>query len=190
MSNNITLQENNVSIDTNNTELATILNTINNLPSAGGGTNANEVMAGFFNDTIEVLDNEYITYTHSYCICNKSKLKVIRLAGLTTLNGYAISSCTAVHTIEFAILTKMVGVCFNGLTALETLIIRTPSVCSLANASALSRTKIESGTGYIYVPDNLVDSYKGATNWSTYANQILPLSSLEDDGGIGGGGAP
>ena len=72
----------------------------------------------------------------------------------------------------------MVGVSFNGLTALEKLIIRTPSVCSLANASALARTKIESGTGYIYVPDNLVDSYKTATNWSAYAAQIKPISEL------------
>ena len=32
--------------------------------------------------------------------------------------------------------------------------------------------------GYIYVPDALVDSYKTATNWSTYADQIKPLSEL------------
>lgn len=172
----MTLQQNNTTISTNNTELASILNTINNLPSSG--SNPNEYMAGFFNDTIEELDNEYITYTHSYCICNKSKLKKIRLSGLTTINGYAISSCTAVHTIEFEILTKINGVAFNGLTALETLIIRTPSVCTLANASTLARTKIEGGTGYIYVPDNLVDSYKSASNWSTYASQIKGLSEL------------
>ena len=33
---------------------------------------------------------------------------------------------------------------------------------------------------YFYVPDNLVDSYKAATNWSTYANQIRPISELSD----------
>lgn len=33
--------------------------------------------------------------------------------------------------------------------------------------------------GYIYVPDALVDSYKNATNWSVYAEQIKPLSELE-----------
>ena len=32
--------------------------------------------------------------------------------------------------------------------------------------------------GYIYVPDALVDSYKKATNWVTYADQIKPLSEL------------
>ena len=33
---------------------------------------------------------------------------------------------------------------------------------------------------YFYVPDNLVDSYKAATNWSTYAAQIRPISELAD----------
>ena len=32
--------------------------------------------------------------------------------------------------------------------------------------------------GYIYVPDALVDSYKTATNWSVFADQIKPLSEL------------
>lgn len=34
--------------------------------------------------------------------------------------------------------------------------------------------------GRIYVPDNLVNAYKNANGWSTYADQILPLSSLEE----------
>ena len=31
---------------------------------------------------------------------------------------------------------------------------------------------------FFYVPDDLVDSYKEATNWSTYADQIKPISEL------------
>lgn len=38
MNNKETLQENNTTISANNTELASILNTINNLPSSGGTT--------------------------------------------------------------------------------------------------------------------------------------------------------
>lgn len=34
------------------------------------------------------------------------------------------------------------------------------------------------GIGHIYVPDALVDSFKAASGWSTYANYILPLSEL------------
>ena len=167
-------------LGTQETTIDNIITALQGKTSGGGGSgvNPNEFLASFLNDTLEVIDNEFVTSTHSYCICNKSKLKMLRLSGLTTLAGYAVSSCTALHTAEFDILTKMVGVSFNGCTALEKLILRSSTMCSLANASALARTKIESGTGYIYVPDNLVDSYKGATNWSTYANQIKGLSEL------------
>lgn len=61
-------------------------------------------------------------------------------------------------------------------------------MCTLGNANAFSNCYHILGTvnatynpeglkdGYIYVPDALVDSYKAATNWSTYASQIRPLS--------------
>ena len=32
--------------------------------------------------------------------------------------------------------------------------------------------------GRIYVPDNMVDALKTATNWSTYSDIIVPLSTL------------
>ena len=40
---------------------------------------------------------------------------------------------------------------------------------------------IANGTGYIYVPDNLVEDYKVAANWSTYASQIKPLSEYVEE---------
>ena len=52
-------------------------------------------------------------------------------------------------------------------------------VPTLDNAQAFTGTPIKDGTGYIYVPDSLVESFKSATNWSTYANQIKGLSEME-----------
>ncbi len=55
-----------------------------------------------------------------------------------------------------------------------------PNVTSVPTLSsnAFSNTIIAGGTGYIYVPDTLVDSFKSETNWSTYADQILGVSEL------------
>ena len=47
---------------------------------------------------------------------------------------------------------------------------------SLNELYAFYNTPIANGTGYIYVADTLVDSYKTAENWSVYASQIKPLS--------------
>lgn len=85
-----------------------------------------------------------------------------------------------IQTADFAAVTNINRTAFTDCRHLETLIIRTPSVCVISDISvALRGSKIASGTGYIYVPDNLVDSYKTATNWVALANQIKPISALE-----------
>ena len=65
-------------------------------------------------------------------------------------------------------------------TQLETVICRATTVPTMGSTygtyGIFGGSKIASGTGYIYVPDDLVEDYKAATNWSTYAAQIKPLS--------------
>lgn len=64
----------------------------------------------------------------------------------------------------------------GGCTALVALIIRdTSAVSALRSSTKLNGTPIAAGTGYIYVPSSLVDSYKTATNWSTYSSQFRGL---------------
>lgn len=65
---------------------------------------------------------------------------------------------------------------FYGCSSLETLIIKGTNVMTCSNTDMLTNSGIAAGTGYIYVADDLVDSYKKATNWSVYADQIKPLS--------------
>ena len=48
----------------------------------------------------------------------------------------------------------------------------------MSNINMLQSTPIANGTGYVYVPDDMVDTYKSATNWSTYASQIKGMSEL------------
>ena len=59
-------------------------------------------------------------------------------------------------------------------------------MATLANTNAFTNTPIKSGAGYIYVPAALVDSYKAATNWSVYADQIRAIEDYPD---ITGGAA-
>jgi hypothetical protein len=61
-----------------------------------------------------------------------------------------------------------------------TLIIRSPNVATLENTNVFNSTPIKSGTGYIYVPRSRVDSYKAASNWSTYAAQIRAIEDYPD----------
>lgn len=69
----------------------------------------------------------------------------------------------------------MFGNCGN----LVKLIINNSKVLPMTNTNMLIGTQIGSGTGgYIYVPDNMVNTYKSATNWSRYASRIKGISVL------------
>ena len=63
-------------------------------------------------------------------------------------------------------------------TNLITLIIDNPNLFTMTATSMFDNTPIANGTGYVYVPDNMVETYKSATNWSDYSSQIKPISEL------------
>ena len=81
---------------------------------------------------------------------------------------------------DFPSATSIGNNAFNGCTKLTSLILRSETMATLSSTGALSGTPIASGTGYIYVPAALVDSYKAASNWSTYANQIRAIEDYPD----------
>ena len=78
------------------------------------------------------------------------------------------------------------GGAFRECINLKSLILRSETQTELSSTNAFTSTPIASGTGYIYVPKSLVDSYKSATNWSVYANQFRALEDYTVDGTITG----
>lgn len=107
-----------------------------------------------------------------------SKLCQVNLPLVTTIMSFTFRD-TAIQKVDFLSLNNIESYAFIYARQLDTLILRNSSICTLEDTNAFNSTKIAAGTGYIYVPDNLVDSYKTATNWVTFANQIKPISELE-----------
>ena len=88
------------------------------------------------------------------CFGNQKSLTYVKLPNtLTNIGNYAFKDCSSLVTF----------IC-NATTP--------PTLAS----EVFTNTPIASKTGTIYVPDDSVDAYKGATNWSTYADIIKPLS--------------
>ena len=133
----------------------------------------------FPNSGIQQADFPLVTTIGSACFSMAKNLTSANLPLVTALPTDAFRN-SSIRTADFAAVTNINRTAFTDCTSLETLIIRTPSVCVISDISvALRGSKIAAGTGYIYVPDNLVDSYKAATNWVALANQIKPISALE-----------
>lgn len=107
--------------------------------------------------------------------------------GLTSITilgpaGFAYTSCdkcTALKTIDIAAMkgTHNYYSPFSNCSALESFIVRSmPNGVPTIQSGWFNGTKIASGDGYIYVPDDKVDAVKAATNWSTYSARIRALS--------------
>lgn len=110
-----------------------------------------------------------------------------------TIRACAFRECKSLVLVDIPNVKTIVGDnwdanAFQNCSALKCLILRNEeTICSLSHTGALSSTPIKAGgTGYIYVPSALVDSYKAATNWSTYADQFRALEDYTVDGTVTG----
>lgn len=76
--------------------------------------------------------------------------------------------------------------CFSYQGKLEALILSANEVSTLSASNAFANSAIAKGTGYIYVPSALLEQYKVATNWATYANQFRAIEDYPEICGDGG----
>ena len=110
-----------------------------------------------------------------------SALTSVNLPKLTKVDTAGFLQCAALTRVDFPFVTRIESSGFYGCSALKTLILRSETVCVLGGTNVLQGTAIAKGTGYVYVPDALVDAYKTASNWTTHANQIKGISELEGE---------
>ena len=96
--------------------------------------------------------------------------------GCTKLEEIDISSFTTTSRLNKSLGTSGM---FNNCTKLKKIIINNPNLFIMTGTDMLRNTPIANGTGYVYVPDNMVETYKAANNWSTYANQIKGISEMD-----------
>ena len=159
----------------------TSLTSINlpNLKSVGGG--------GFNYCTslteVNLPSLKSVGYTgFSYC----TSLTSVNLTNLTSVGSYGFNNCTSLTSINLPNLKSVGGGGFSNCRKLIKLVMRIEQLVTIGNSNAFESTPIASGTGFIYVPSALVESYKTATNWSVYANQFRALEDYTVDGTITG----
>ena len=164
--------------------------------------------AGCSNITYVSLPN-CTTFTGPRHFSGCSKVSAVNLPKLTTITdaNQTFADMANITEISLPSLTKLPGVnatfirgaklkkvsmpllggqsigtnCFRDCHYLATLVLGGDTLNPLSATTAFSGTGDWSATGLrIYVPDDLVDSYKTATNWTTLANKIRPMSELEE----------
>lgn len=127
------------------------------------------------------------------CFSHNNSMRILIMPeSISQIGSYAFSSCNALETVVLSQNVTIIGEQgFSFCAALQALILKSTTPPSLGGWG-IEGTLIDSGTGSIYVPDGtttdaedntitIVEAYKAATNWSTYAAQIFPISQLAID---------
>ena len=160
------------------------------------------VMNSIIDRTITEYKDDAVTKIGDYAFYNCTALSVVDVPNVESVGGYAFAfgqlvsvtlpkitelgydalrNCASLTMVDMPIVKLIRNSAFR-YTNLTTLLLRANAVVTLHNTGAFGGTPLESGTGYIYVPRALVDSYKTATNWSTYAAQFRALEDYTVDG--------
>lgn len=149
-----------------------------------------------FTNTVEIVGDEALTNSiidrsitelHDNISTSIGQYALRGCAALTNVNFPSVTStgmasmyqCTALEKADFASTVAFGNNTFYGCSALKALILRNADAVSTLTGN-LSGTPIASGTGYIYVPAALVDTYKAASGWSTYAAQIRAIEDYPE----------
>lgn len=147
----------------------------------GGGGGSDELVNSLIDRTISgAYVNNTVTIIGRYGLAGSTKLTSVVLPAVRITDGNSMNGCSELTKADFSNLQTIRYSTFYSNKKLVTLIIRTQAVAHLEKTSAFKDTPIASGTGYVYVPSALVDSYKTATNWSTYADQIRAIEDYPD----------
>lgn len=97
---------------------------------------------------------------------------------VTALGAAFMTDCRNLEELHISVNVASIGRAFLSLHKLEKLYLPRTTMITLTNADAFGGLGSKLPTGektIIYVPADLVDSYKTDTNWSKFADQFQPL---------------
>ena len=119
-----------------------------------------------------------ITTIGDYCFYFDGNLEgSLSFPSVTSIGSQAFIRCSKISHLHFGDKLQSIGyAAFNTMKGLQDIIIDATTPPTLDNVNAFSSTN----NCPIYVPDDSVNAYKGAANWSTYASRIKGLSELPE----------
>lgn len=118
-----------------------------------------------------------VTYLGQYCFCYTPITEVTIPSSVTNMGQRCFENCLSLEKV--IIENKQLGpLMFQYDKALRTVICTSETPPKIYNNSTFTTVSEEC---IFYVPDASVDTYKAATNWSVYAEQIKSINEYEGE---------
>lgn len=134
-------------------------------------------MRAFSNSGLINADFPMVSSTGGNAFFDSAALTTATLPSLNIVESGVFYNCRGLRRVDLTNVRSISVNAFTGCTSLEALIIRKAGVCALSSVKAFDNSKIQTGGGYIYVPQQYYGSYLNATNWTVFRNRIRPIES-------------
>lgn len=131
--------------------------------------------------TLERVDMPNCVQLEEKAFYNDNAITSVNFPKLEHIGNYSLGGLGSLLEIDLPACTTILQ---NGFaySSVETVILRSPTMCSFQNERAFLSTPISRGEGYIYVPSALIADYQ--TAWSTF--QFRALEDYTVDGTVSG----
>ena len=132
----------------------------------------------YLKGTMTSYESSTATTVGTYAFYNRTNL-VSATTTATSIGEYAFSGCSGLKAVDLTS-TSPVSIsanAFSSCNTLEAFFVRSTTVSTLANSNGLPSAPFMSGKGVIYVPSDLVGTYRTTSPWSRYASRIFSISA-------------
>lgn len=158
-----------------------------------GGSNEVTLTQRILNEVTVFHMNEVCTIP-THCFNGCSNLVKFSAPNAINCGDYVFYGCGNLGYVDLGNITALRIAMLNGNHKVNTVILRNTTLVTLngtfGNSFSISNDNyVVGGTKYycyFYVPRALIEDYKVATNWSTYAHRLRPLEDYTVDGTIDG----
>lgn len=128
---------------------------------------------GLVEHSLTELKEDGIGIVETYACYYNTGLQSIELPGVSQIKPYAFDSCSNLEVVKLggedsSGSLSISAFAFNACSKMKHLLIDRPAMATLSATSALTGTKIALGNGAVYVPENLLATYKANDNWKNY----------------------
>ena len=145
---------------------------------------ANKIKADAFRKAYSLtsVDLPNVTAIGSNAFDTCVNLQEVSVPMLETLGAYGFAGCTSLKSLDLHKVTSIPNHAFRKATNLGTLYLRNNAVVTLADVGAFYGIR----TINVYVPANLIESYKADENWKLLLNDddrlvsFLPIPAVAD----------
>ena len=133
-------------------------------------------------NTLTSFEDDGVTKVGANCLRYHTALTDVTLGQCKSVESYGLGGCTNLEVVDMLGNGTIAASAFDGDTKLAHLLLRGASKTTLSSTSAFTSTPIVLGNGAIYVPSDLLATYKADNNWKNYFITTLdkyPLGSFD-----------